>query len=326
MAIAPESRATLLRVVCTLNPLLSSLSTALSAVATTVLRAACAGIWTPPTVATKCPNGRHRGAWRRRFPSSSKIASLAVHRRGRRNLSRGSAMRLATNGGPLVTRRETFPSLAPEARRRGPKLWIRLVFPKVPHAIRVRDDLAAIAWALFAVSVTEPLTLSGVVNALAVLAVRGRRLTSKAGDPTCDARKPLDLRPASRRRARREFGSSKRRAHQIPPSKRFALSRAFSFPISARCSRGSTPMTTLSRSRRWCLCPSGSSSPHVERGEIVGAVRKARRWFARRADVLAWLRTRGPVAVPSRTVSDDEDDLEDLRRSLLSPSRRSGRR
>jgi hypothetical protein len=59
------------------------------------------------------------------------------------------------------------------------------------------------------------------------------------------------------------------------------------------------------------------------RGEIVGAARKARRWYARRADVLVWLRARGPTAVGAPREDDGaEDDLEETRRSLLRPGTR----
>ncbi len=66
------------------------------------------------------------------------------------------------------------------------------------------------------------------------------------------------------------------------------------------------------------------------RGEIEGAVRKARRWFARRADVLAWLNARGPAVAGQREdgdgyEDDDEARLEAVRRSLMTPGIRRRR-
>ena len=58
------------------------------------------------------------------------------------------------------------------------------------------------------------------------------------------------------------------------------------------------------------------------RGVINGAMRKGRRWFARRADVLTWLRARGPTVVSAPGADDAEDDLEETRRSLLRPGKR----
>jgi hypothetical protein len=56
------------------------------------------------------------------------------------------------------------------------------------------------------------------------------------------------------------------------------------------------------------------------RGEVVAAVKRGRRWLATRAAVDAWVQaSSGPQPEPS---SEDEDDLEPLRRSLA----RSGRR
>jgi hypothetical protein len=60
----------------------------------------------------------------------------------------------------------------------------------------------------------------------------------------------------------------------------------------------------------------------LRRGEIPGAVRKARRWFARRGDVLAWLRARGRALV---TPGKDGDEFEELRRAILRPGRRARR-
>src|SRR5580692_3909036 len=55
-------------------------------------------------------------------------------------------------------------------------------------------------------------------------------------------------------------------------------------------------------------------------GAIAGASRVGRRWLASRGAVEAWLRVCGPRAVATPT--DDEDDLESVRRSLATPGRR----
>jgi excisionase family DNA binding protein len=52
-------------------------------------------------------------------------------------------------------------------------------------------------------------------------------------------------------------------------------------------------------------------------GRIAGAVRVGRRWLAARDALDAWLRSCGPRAVAASD-PDDSDDLEPLRRRLLS--------
>jgi excisionase family DNA binding protein len=55
------------------------------------------------------------------------------------------------------------------------------------------------------------------------------------------------------------------------------------------------------------------------RGDLV-AVKRGRRWLAARTAVDAWLRLGGPRLVP---LGSEDDDLEELRRSLLRPGRQS---
>jgi hypothetical protein len=56
------------------------------------------------------------------------------------------------------------------------------------------------------------------------------------------------------------------------------------------------------------------------RGDVAGASRVGRKWLAPRASVDAFVRARGPRAVPSP--ADAGDDLEVTRRRLAQPGRR----
>ena len=60
------------------------------------------------------------------------------------------------------------------------------------------------------------------------------------------------------------------------------------------------------------------------RGQIEGASRRGRRWLATKSAVDAWLRAGGPRLV--QTTADDEDELESMRRSLVSNGRRAAGR
>lgn len=59
-------------------------------------------------------------------------------------------------------------------------------------------------------------------------------------------------------------------------------------------------------------------------GDVAGAARVGRRWLASRAAVDAWLLTKRPPAAIAPP--DSVDDLDELRRSLATPSRPRRRR